>query len=56
MQAVLHELEIFHNYHVTECTKNVPNAHGETVSFRALPVSYNLFDKSNSSPGRLKNV
>ena len=26
MQTVLHELEIFHNYHVTECRKNVPNA------------------------------
>jgi len=32
VQTVLHELEIFHNYHVTECRKNVPtaiyNAHG----------------------------
>jgi len=26
MQTVLHELEIFHNYPVTECRKNVPNA------------------------------
>ena len=25
-QTVLHELEIFPNYHVTECRKNVPNA------------------------------
>jgi len=24
--AVLHELEIFHNYHVKECVKNVPDA------------------------------
>jgi len=26
MQTVLHELEIFHNYHVTECRKYVQNA------------------------------
>jgi len=26
MPTALHELEIFHNYHVTECRKNVPNA------------------------------
>jgi len=26
MQTVLHELEIFRNYHVTECRRNVPNA------------------------------
>jgi len=26
VQTVLHESEIFHNYHVTECGKNVPNA------------------------------
>jgi len=25
MQTVLRELEIFHNYHVTECRKNTPN-------------------------------
>jgi len=25
MQTVLHELEIFRNYHVTEYKKNVPN-------------------------------
>jgi len=26
MQSVLHELEIFHNYHVKECRKNITNA------------------------------
>jgi len=26
VQTVLHDLEIFHNYHVTESRKNVPNA------------------------------
>jgi len=26
MQTVLHELEIFHNYHVTQCRTNVQNA------------------------------
>jgi len=26
MQSVLHELEMFHNYHVTEFRKNAPNA------------------------------
>jgi len=26
MQTILHELEIFCNYHVTACKKNVPNA------------------------------
>jgi len=35
MQTVLHELEIFHNYHVTEWRKNVPNAvynaHGSLI-------------------------
>ena len=28
----------------------------EPVSFRALPILYNLSDKSHSAPGRLKNV
>jgi len=28
----------------------------ESASLRALLVFYNLFDKSNSAPGRLKNV
>jgi len=26
MQSDLHELEVFHNYHVKECSKSVPNA------------------------------
>ena len=28
----------------------------EPLSFRALPILHNLFDKSHSAPGRLKNV
>jgi len=28
----------------------------EPVSFRALPILYNTFDKSHTAPGRLKNV
>jgi len=44
MQTVLHELEVFHNYPVIECRKNVPNAiynaHDRLIKQKHISAQY----------------